>query len=223
MSEQKLITENWRKFLKENEEQVLSEEELKEIKIGKALATAGLMAAFSGGTAHAGANDYVFMMGDGGGLNNSQQMSLTKDFAAAVQDSVDSSKTHVGNNLISFVQSQQGPDEWDNFAAQHHNTSPADWAQALDSNAIQVDFLQMEDGVKVNLTITSPDGNTVNQTGKIIDYGPDKTGQGHQQNMEQIQQTVDGAMGKSKSASSPQVDSGYNLEETIKISLTNLN
>ena len=29
MSEQKLITENWRKFLKENEEQVLSEEELK--------------------------------------------------------------------------------------------------------------------------------------------------------------------------------------------------
>jgi len=195
-----ITNEQLRQIIAEEFDAVMKEqEELEEGSIGKALATVGLMAAFSGGTAHAGANDYVFMMGDGGGLSSSQQMSLTKDFAGAVQDSVDSSKTYVGNNLISFVNNQQGPDGWDNFVAQQNSlTSPADWAQALDSNAIQVDFLQMEDGVKVNLTITSPDGNTVNQTGKIVDYGPDKTNQGHQQNMQQIQQTVAAAVAKVK-------------------------
>jgi len=197
---QKIIMENWRRFLEEEQHQVLTEEELEEGAVQKGLGGLGLMLAFANGTAHAGSNDYMVVKGDGGKLTQSQQNSLDTDIASAIHD-ITKGNTFTREQIKGFVKSkaetpEQAQGAWDNLV-QSNPESTIELAKVLDSNVIQISYHPMDDGTKVDLAITTQDGKTYHQNGWIGYHGLDPSGGGYATNMEDIRGFVKQAFGES--------------------------
>ncbi len=178
---QKLIMENWRKFLKEDRDP----QNLEEGMMQKILGGIGLMFMMSGGNpASADPGDILFGVNPESSqeIGIDQQTGLNTIISQVLQQTLNPDADFVtGKNLKNFMEKE---------GASLGDLSRADASEVgelTNTNAVEVTYTQLKDGVLVSLDLIGYDGVQRDVSFKVTDFGPEDP-DGHDKNLEQINQ-----------------------------------